>query len=487
MPSPTAMLRAKVLERLIHNVADTRRAFALLASVQVTLIFAITVISIALPALQRDLGLRPGQLVLVSAGYGLAFSGLLLLGGRLADLVGDRRVLVTGLWVFASASIGAALAPNFVTLLAARLLQGVGGALAAPAAMALLQRIYVDDDRRQRAVALWGSLAPMGATAGIVASGGAVTLLSWRWAFVLPAAVATAAALLAPHLLPAGRGASQVDLDVAGAALVTVGASALTFSLVTAADKGWATAEVPTALALSLVALAALVAVEARAQSPIIPLTLLRSASQASALWAVLVTAAGHASLGFFLALYFQQIRGMSALATSGAFLPFCFVLVASGPIGVRLIAHVGPRVTTVVGLGVAAGGLLLIAPLGVREPYAGPMLAGMIVFPLGAAWAFAGGTVSAVHGVDPAHAGVAGGVTNTAVELGPTIGLAGLVSLAGTHAAHLRAGGDSAAQATAAGYSLAIYVAAAAFAVTALATAFLGTRPAGDPADRLR
>lgn len=499
MPVLTASTRASVLERSVQN-RRVGAAFGLLAAVQVTLILGITVIAIGLPAVGRDLGLRPGQLTLASAGYGLAFSGLLLLGGRLSDLLPARRVLVTGLMVFGLASAAAGLAPTFGTLLGARLAQGTGAALVAPAAMALLGSIFPDSPRQggsteelaveagarqdgpahetagpglsphDRALAVWGWLAPLGATTGLLLSGLATTWASWRWAFALPTAVAVTAALAAPRLVPAGPPPTPRPLDVPGALLATAGALAVSYGLVTAGDQGWTSPAPSVALAAGAVAISGFLAVESRSRAPLVPLGFFRSRRRATALTAALLAAAGHSTIAFFLALYFQQIRGMSALATSAAFAPFAVALVAAGAVAPRLVARLGARTVTAIGLAVGAVGLLLVASgLGVDTPYAGPLAAGLAVFSAGAALTFSSTTAAAVDGADASERGLAGGVLNTAVELGASVGLAVLASVARSWT-----GSGAAAADVASGYAAALTAAAGAFAMAAALVALL-------------
>lgn len=468
MTTTSSSTTATNLERSVQY-SDPRVAFRLLAGVQVTLILAITVIGIALPVIQRDLGLRPGQLALISAGYGLAFAGLLLLGGRLADLFRPRRVLVTGLTVFGVASAAAGLAPDFGTLLAARLAQGVGAALAAPAAMALLRSVFPDRDRHARAVAVWGWLAPLGATSGLLLSGLAVAWVSWRWAFVPPAVVGLGAALAAPRLVPAGREPERRPLDVPGAALATAGAVAVSYGLVTAGDRGWAATPAVVGLAVGAAAVAGFVAVESRTRAPLVPLAFVRTRPRPTALTAALLAAAGHSSVAFLLALYFQQVRGMSAPATSAAFLPFAAGLVVAGTAAPRLVARLGPRPVAALGLAVGAVGLLLLASgLGVDTPYAGGVLAGLLVFSVGSTLVFSGATVAAVEATPDAERGLASGLVNMAVELGASVGLAVLVSLARTRTTQRLDAGDTAAAATAGGYAFALAAVAVAFALAA-------------------
>ena len=459
-------------EGTVAAPARPRAAFALLATVQVVLVLAITVVAVALPAIQRDLGLGRADLVLLSAAYGLAFSGLLLLGGRLADLLGHRRVLLLGVATFGLAAAAAGLAPGRGALLAARFTQGAGAALAAPAAMALLGSVFPDPRQRARALAAWGGLASTGATAGTLLGGAAAAWASWRWALALPAAAAAAAVLAAPRLLPPGPPPAPARLDLPGALLATAGLAALSYGLVTTLDRGWSSPAALAPLAAGGALLAALAAVESRAPAPLVPPAFLASPRRAVALLAVLLTAAGTAATTFFLTLYLQQVRGLSPLRTSAAFLPYGLALAGAGLAAGRLVGRAGARAVTAAGLALAAAGLLLLSRIGSAAPPAGLLLAGLLTFPAGASLAFAGATVAAATGVPDHQAGLAGGVVNTALEAGPTVGLALLASLAGTRTARLAAAGASPAAAASGGYGFALAAAAAALALTALITA---------------
>ena len=462
-------VRAHIQERSVQNRA---LAFGLLAAVQTTLILAITVLAIGLPAIARDLGLRPGQLALVSAGYGLAFSALLLPGGRLADRLGPRRAFLVGVAVLGLASVGVAAAPGFAAALAARLGQGVGAALAAPAAVALLRGLYPDPDAYGRASARWGTLAPIGATAGIVVSGLAAAADVWRVGPLIPAAVALVALLAGARLLPAPPPTPSTTIDVPGAVLAVVGGTTLSYALTAAGDHGWSAPPALVALVVAVAALAGFVIVEATTRAPLVPPSFLRSPGRGLALGAVLLAAAAHASTGFFLALYFQQVRGRSALATTAAFLPLLLALPLAGAVATRLLRVVRPLPLVAAGLAVSAAGLGAIGRLGPDTPYVGPLLLGLLALPVGIALTFTAATVVAVHGADRAQAGLAGALLNTAVELGPAVGLAGLVAVAGTRTTQLAERGQPPLVAQAGGYALAFTVAALALAAAAVGVA---------------
>jgi MFS family permease len=451
-------------------VPNQSAAFALLGTIQAALTGALSLVLLALPAIQDDLALSRANLVLVTAGPGLAFSGLLLLGGRLADMVGRRRTFVIGLVIFGLASAVAGLAPWAELLLASRFVQGCGAALVAPAAMALLSDVFPDPLARDRAVAIWGNLSPVGATVGTLLSGVVVTWVPWRWAFAIPVCVAVIAVILTPRLLPTGPTPVSTRLDVPGALLATTGLTLLSFGFVQVGDRPWTAVEVLGPLVAGLALLAVFVLVESRSPAPLVPLSFFASSRRDAALLLILLIGAVSATLFFFLALYLLQIRAWSPLATSAAFLPFGVALFLAGAVTGRLLGRVGGRVVTASGLVIGACGLFWLSRLPIDTPYIADVLA------------FAGATVVAAEDVPDNEAGLAGGIINTAQQTGPTVGLAILVSLATTQASHLGEAGVEPATAATSGYAFALALAGVAFVVGAvIATLALRVPSGGD------
>ncbi|MEU4013162.1 MFS transporter [Streptomyces pseudogriseolus] len=456
-------------------------AFALLASVQFVLILAMSVLNVVLPDIQREFGLDRAELALLGASYPMSFSGLLLLGGRLSDLYGSRRVFLLGTLVFGASSALAGVSTGLWTLLAARFVQGAGAALAVPAAMALVSVVHTEPARYARAMAVWGGLAASGGTAGMLLSGVVASWNSWRWAFVVPVAVAVVTLAAAPRLIPAGAPPRGGRLDALGAVLVTIGIALLSYGLVEAPERGWTS---PVALGTLLgggALLVGFVVTEARVEQPLLPLAFPASPRRAVALLAVFLGAAGITTIFFMLALYFQEVRGYSALRTSAAFLPFGLTLVVSGGSVGRLVQRFGPRVVLVTGLALAGLGLAALGRINTDTPYVGAVLVGLVLFPAGTALIFAGSTVSATTDVPQDQAGLAGAVVNTALEAGPAIGLAVLVTLAAGHTADLERAGTGPASALTSGYGFAFTIAAVAFAAAAVCALFLlRPRPPG-------
>ncbi|MER7844091.1 MFS transporter [Kitasatospora sp. NPDC096077] len=454
--------------------ARARSGFALLGVVQAVLIFAIMILTVPLPLVARELGLGASEVLLLSAAYGLSFAALLLLGGRLTDRHGGRRMLRWGLVLFAAASIACALAPGYPALLAGRFVQGAGAALTAPAAVAVVRRLYPEPAAYRRAMATWGGLSVIGATAGSVVSGAVAAVVSWRWLFAVPVLVALAGlarsgALPDSGALPGSEAASEgrrPALDLRGAALATTGVCATSYALVGSTDHGWRSPGVLGPLAAGLLLLLAFAAAERRTADPLLPPGFLADRQRATALVTVMATAAGTALAFVLLSLYLQQQRDWSAAATSAAFLPYAVVLLLAGRLAGPLIARHGPVPVTAAGLALEAAGLGLLAGLDPGSPYATGLLPGLLLLPAGAAASFAGAAVLATGGVPPERTGLAAGVLNTAMELGPTAGLAALMALAATRPTVVG------------GYAAAFAAAAAGLALTAVAVAALPRTP---------
>ncbi|MFD7959376.1 MFS transporter [Streptomyces zaomyceticus] len=422
----------------------TRGAFALLGAVQMTLIFTLASLAVPLPRIGVEFGLDRSRLILLSAAYGLTFAGLLLFGGRLADRFGGRRTLTAGLLVFGTASALAPLSPGYGWLLAGRFGQGVGAALVAPAAMTVLRTLFPEPAAYGRAMATWGGLSVLGATAGNLLSGVIAGATSWRGTFAVPVAATLAALLLAPRVLP-GAAPDRTSthrrtpdrrrtLDLPGALLATAGITLASYGLVLTDAHPWGSAPVLAPLLTGLALLAAFGLVERRTTDPLLPPGFLRDGRRSLGLAAIGLTAAGTATVFVLLSLAFQQQRGWNEPLTSAAFVPFAVALLGSGRLAGPLITRYGPGRVTAAGLATAAAGLGLLAATGFDSsvPYAYGLLPGLLLLPAGGALSFAGAAVLATEGVPAHRAGLAGGVLNTAMELGPTVLFAALLTLGG-------------------------------------------------------
>ncbi|WP_086167877.1 MFS transporter [Streptomyces pharetrae] len=452
-----------------------RRRFGVLGTVHLTLNASVSVTFAAGPAMQRELGLTRTDLVLDTAAYGLAFSGLLLLGGRLTDRGGRRTVFALGTGLFALASLAAALAHGPWTLMAARFAQGCGAALAAPAAMALLKTVFPEGRARSAATALWGLLASLGASAGILLSGALVTWTSWRWSFVVLAAAAALALAAAVRTLPPGPPPDRVPMDLLGALFGTGALTMLGCGCALAGPYGWSSAPVLGALAAGAVLLTAFTATEHRVPAPLLPRGFLASRPRATALVCALFGPGTGAATAFLLALYLQQTRGYSALANAGAFLPYTAVLLAVGTVAGPAVARLGPRTVAVTGAAAIAAGLYGIGGIGIRTASTPALLTGMAVVACGIGLLMSAAVVAAVAGAGDRETALAGAVVNAAILAGPTLSIALVTSAVQSRTAGLAAAGHPAA--AAGGYAFA-FEALAAAAVLLCATTAYGLRP---------
>ena len=451
--------------------ADPRRwrALGVLALVQIMLILDMTVVNVALPSVQQELGFSPAGLAWVVNGYVLTFGGLLLLGGRLADYLGRKRIFLIGVVFFTLASAGAGLAPSAGILVASRFLQGVGGALVAPAALSLITLLFTDARERTRALSIWGGLAGIGGTVGVLLSGVLSDLADWRWVFFINVPVGVVALALAPGLLRESRSAVRGRLDVAGAVLATAGLSLFVFGLLDKGSREWTDPTVLGRLAGGLALLAAFLAVEARVAHPLVPLRFFRSRNRSTANLVAVLMGASVAAMFFTLTLYMQQVLGFSALRTGVLYLPFGGMLLVSIAISSMLVPRIGVKPVMVAGLVIATVGLSLWIGIEPGGSYLADVLPGVLVLPLGMGAAFVTSTIAAVDGTDGEDAGLASGVLNAGQQVGSAVGLAALVSLAVDRTSGLLATGTDPAAAATRGFALTFTVAAVVLAAGAL------------------
>jgi EmrB/QacA subfamily drug resistance transporter len=437
-----------------------------------------TIVGVALPAIRSELGFSAESLAWVVNAYLLAYGGLLLLGGRLGDLFGHRRLFTIGIAVFTLASLACGLAANQGMLLAARAVQGLGGAFASAAALSLVVSLFTEPPARAKAMGVFGFVSAGGGSIGVLLGGVLTGLASWHWIFLVNVPIGAVVWLASLRVLPAAARQGGGRVDVPGAVLVTGAMLAGVYGITSAGEAGWASARTIAALAAAVVLAAAFTAVESRAGAPLVPLVLLRvrnllTASVTGVLWT-----AGMFAMFFLTTLYLQLVLGYSPLQTGLAFLP-TNLLMAGVSMGVsaRLVARFGIKPPLVGGLLLAAAGLALMARAPVGGHFVTDLLPGMIALGFGAGTALPPLLLAATGAVAPADAGLASGISNTSVMLGGALGLAVLAGVAATRARHLAAAGHSQLAALAGGYHLAYLVAAACTAAAALiAAAWLRT-----------
>ncbi|MFC4783942.1 MFS transporter [Nocardioides sp. MAHUQ-72] len=456
-------------------------ALGLIAAAQFMVIMDTSIIGVALPQMQSDLGFTPEGLSWVFNAYVVAFGGLLLLGGRLADLFGARRVFSLGWLTLAIGSLAAGLAENVPVELAGRAVQGAGAALIAPAALTLLFTVFGASPKElTKALALYGAAAPAGGTAGVFLGGVLTEYASWPWVFFINLPLAVAVLALTPRVMPEGM-TRRGSLDLAGATTVTAGLAMLVFAIVRAPEEGWASASTLLVGAGGLVLLAVFVVLQARLRQPLVRLGIFRAPNLAAANSAQFLLGAAWIPMFFFLNLYLQQVLGLGAFASGAALLPLTVTImigmVAAAP---RLIGRFGPKAMTVTGLSTLAAGLVWLSFVRPDGSFTVDVLPATLVTAAGMAMAFIPSLGLALSSAAPEEGGLAAGIVNTSYQVGSALGLAAMTALAAAFGAE-RAGDLGA---LTDGFSAGLLGAAAIAAVGAvLAAAWLRTPAAQAPA----
>jgi EmrB/QacA subfamily drug resistance transporter len=442
---------------------DPRRwkALGVLGLIQFMLILDVTVVNVALPRIQHDLKFSESGLAWVVNGYILMAGGLLLLGGRLADILGRRRLFLLGVAVFAiaSATCGAAVDPSM--LVVSRFLQGAGEAMAAPASLGLIALLFPDPRERMKALGMWGGIAGLGGTSGTVISGALVNYVSWRWIFFVNLPVAVFALLMVPRLVSESRmerrGTHRPDF--AGAITGTAGLIAVVDGLLQAASHSWGSDQVLLPLLGGVALLAAMVWIEARSDAPLIPLEFFRNRTRVVTNFTTLFFSAAFFSYFFLLTLFMQQVLRYSPIKAGLAYLPFGLSIGAGIGLGTALMPKVGVKPLLTGGYFLCATGLWLTSSIHIDTSYAGHILPGMIVLGLGSGISFPALGNASLHEVTGQDSSLASGVQNAMQQVGGALGLSCLVTLGLRHAAgQIRHGTDARVAATH-GYVLAFHV----------------------------
>ncbi|MFD8567754.1 MFS transporter [Streptomyces sp. NPDC059639] len=417
---------------------SARWRLGLLALTQLIVALDYNIVYVALPDIGRELGFGPASVQWVVSAYSVGLGGLLLFGGRAVDRLGARRMFMTGLALYGIASLAGGLAPGAGVLIAARAVQGIGGALLTPATLALIYRGFAEGPARNKALGAWGMAGSAGLAAGSLLGGVLTNYLGWEWVFFVNVPLALSCALAAPRLLPADPPRTPGGFDVPGALLATAGSALLVFGLASGADAGWASLRAAGALTAGAVLLVALLAVEARTRDPLIPLRLARGRSLATTM---IVIAVFQGTLGggyYILTSYLQPVRGYSSLEAGLSFLPLTLVcMLAAVKLTPPLLGRFGIRATLAAstvgtGIGIAAMVLGTTADGGFWT-----LLPGSVVWGLFGGVAFVTLFASAGSGVAPHEQGVASGLATSTKELGGALGLAVFVALA-TSTPHL-------------------------------------------------
>ena len=460
-------------------------ALGLILLAQLLVVIDVSIVTLALPAIQRALGFSPAGLQWVISAYALAFGGFLLLGGRSADLLGLRAILIAGTGLFTAGSLACGLAGSAGVLIAARAVEGLGAAMMAPAALSLILAIFPEGSQRNKALGALGAVTGAGGAIGVLAGGALTTWLSWPWIFFVNLPVGALILAWARSLLPESRAdLGHRRFDVAGAVTVTGGLSLLVYAVVTASGHGWESATTIGLLAAAAALIAGFVVIEARSAAPLLPLSFFANRTVAAANLTGLLLGGLMFPMLVFLSLYMQQVLGYSAITTGLAFLVIAVGMIASSGLAQGLVTRVGAKIVLTAGLlGFAAAQVLFIR-LPAAGSYVTHLLPGFLIVAAALGLAFVGDFIASATGVQPADAGLASGLINTSQQIGGAVGLAVTTSLATTRAASLLRSGQPRAVALTAGFHDAFTLTAVLALAAALVAATLIRRtPAAGPA----
>jgi EmrB/QacA subfamily drug resistance transporter len=460
------------------------RAFTVLAAAYFMTIVDLTIVNVALPTIGRKLHFSESGLQWVVTAYALTFGGLLLLGGRAADLLGRRKVFMVGLGVFTAASLGCGLAGNDAVLIVMRGVQGAGAAIVLPAALSIVMNIFAEGAVRNKALGVWGGLGAAGATFGLITGGLLTKYLGWEYIFYLNVPIGLAALVLAPRVVPESRlETTRRRYDPLGALTVTAALLLLVYAISTAPQDGWATAKTISCLALSAALLVSFVVVESRVEAPLLPLRMLRMRSVAGANAAGFLLGGSFFAFIFIGTLYMQQVLGYSALETGLAWLATSLTSVALAGLSQVLVTRIGPAPVLAAGMAMITGGTAWATQVVVHGQFWADLAGPFFVAGAGTAFAFIPISIAGLTGVAERDAGLASGLLNTAQQLGGAIGVAVTSTVAASHAGALATAGHRPASALTGGFAWAFWVCAA-VAVVAVPIGLLVPRHNGPQPD---
>jgi EmrB/QacA subfamily drug resistance transporter len=459
------------------SISNDKRWLALyvLCAGVLMIVLDTTIVNVALPSIREDLGFSETSLVWVVNAYMLTFGGFLLLGGRLGDLYGHRRLFLLGLTLFTFASLACGLPGSREVLVGARAVQGLGGAVVSAIALSLIMDLFSEPADRAKAMGIYGFVCAGGGSLGVLLGGLLTSALSWHWIFLVNLPIGAVVYALCRGLLPGGHAKAGGRLDVAGAVTVTASLMLAVYAIVNGNEAGWTSAQTLGLLAAAAVLLATFIAIEARIANPLMPLGLFRLRSLATANVVGVLWAAAMFAWFFISALYMQLVLGYSAMQIGLAFLPANLIMAAfSLGWSAKLVMRFGIRLPLAVGLALAAAGLGLFALSPVNGNFAMHVLPGMILLGIGCGMALNPVLLAAMSDVGPGDSGLASGIVNTSFMMGGALGLAVLASLAAARSEGLVAGGTALPVALSAGYHIAFIVGAVFAAIAAVLSASL-------------
>jgi len=470
---------------MTHGLDERKRWLALIVLCLGVLMIVLdtTIVNVALPSIRADLGFAETSLVWVVNAYMLTFGGFLLLGGRLGDLFGHRKLFLLGIALFTLASAACGLANSQGLLIAARALQGLGGAVVSAVSLSLIMNLFTSPADRAKAMGVYGFVGAGGGSIGVLLGGLLTSALSWHWIFLVNLPIGVAVYLACVALLPVGKPpADRARLDVAGAISVTASLMLAVYAIVHGNEAGWTSAQTLVPLGIAIALMMAFLAIESRVSHPLMPLHMFALRNVATANVVGVLWAAALFAWFFISALYMQRVLNYGAMQVGLAFLPANIIMAAfSLGLSAKLVMRFGIRVPLSLGLLVAAIGLLMFARAPAGGSFVLDVLPGMMLLGLGAGLAFNPMLLAAMSGVAPDESGLASGVVNTSFMMGGALGLAILASLAAARTKSVAAAGADAVTALNGGYHLAFLLGAVAAAVgSALAGVFVRTRAHG-------
>jgi EmrB/QacA subfamily drug resistance transporter len=407
-------------------------ALGLLCVAQFMVVLDASIVNVALPSIGEALAFSQENLSWVVNAYVLTFGGFLLLGGRLADLLGRRRMFIAGLILFALASLVGGFAESEGVLIAARAVQGLGAAIVSPAALSIVTTTFRDGAERNKALGVWGAVAGSGGAAGVLLGGVLTDGLGWEWVLWVNVPIGIATAAIAPRLVRESRSESETrSFDVAGAISVTAGLSVLVYALVDAVDAGWGSTQTIGLLALAVALIAVFVVIELRSEAPLVPFRIFRNRTLTGANVVGVLIGASLFSMFFFISLYMQQVLDYSPIKAGLSYLPLALTIILTAGVASTLVTRVGFKPILAAGMAFIAAGLIWFSQVSVGGGYVSDILGPSLLAAIGLGAAFVPDTIAAVSGVEPREAGLASGLINTSQQVGGALGLAVLATVA--------------------------------------------------------
>jgi EmrB/QacA subfamily drug resistance transporter len=407
-------------------------ALALLCVAQFVVVLDASIVNVALPTIGEALNFTESSLPWVLNAYVLTFGGFLLLGGRLADLLGRRRLFMGGLILFALASLAGGLATTSGQLIAARAVQGLGAAILSPAALSIVATTFKDGAERNKALGIWGAVAGSGGAAGVLLGGVLTEGLGWEWVLWVNVPIGIIAAAIAPTLIAETRSEDETrHFDVAGAVTITLGLSAFVFALLDAETAGWGSVQTIGTIVASLLLLAAFVVIEQRSRAPLVPFSIFRVRTVTGANVVGILVGASLFSMFYFISLYMQQVLGYSPIKAGLSYLPLAVSIILSAGIASGLVTKVGFKPILAIGMALVALGLLWFTQISVDGTFLSDILGPSLLAAVGLGFAFVPVTIAAVSGIEDREQGLASGLINTSQQVGGALGLAILAAVA--------------------------------------------------------